>query len=73
MFIHLSYLCAGGSTDVSLENPESFLKVDESAMGKEFDLTMMLIVVVSSMPNDVSGATHGAYVSNQLTHSKLTC
>lgn len=44
----------------SLENHESFLKVDESAMGKEFDLTMMLIAVVSGVPNDVSGATHGA-------------
>lgn len=55
MFIHLSYLCAGA--DVSLENPERFLRVDESTMRKEFDVRMMLIGAVS-MPNDVSGTTH---------------
>lgn len=57
MFTHLSYLCVAGGADVSLENPESFLKVDESTMRKEFDVRMMLIVAVS-MPNDVSGTTH---------------
>lgn len=57
MFIHLSYLCAGGGADVSVENPENFLKVGESTMRKEFVVKMMLIVAVS-MPNDVSGTTH---------------
>ena len=62
MFIHSSYLCAaggggGGGADVSSEKPESFLKVDESTMRKEFVVRMMLIVAVS-MPNDVSGTTH---------------
>lgn len=57
MFTHLSYLCAGGGADDSLESPDSFFKVDESAMKKEFDVRMMLIVAVS-MPNDVSGTAH---------------
>lgn len=65
MFAQLLYLCpgcggggcGGGGADVSSENPESFLKEDESTMRKEFDVKMMLIVAVS-MPNDVSGATH---------------
>lgn len=57
MFIHLSCLCAGGGADVSVENPGSFLKVDESTMRKELVVRMMLINAVS-VPNDVSGATH---------------
>lgn len=61
VFVHLSYLCAGGGggADVSLEKkPQSFpLKVDESPMRKEFVARMMLIVAVS-MPNDVRGTTH---------------
>lgn len=65
VFVHLSYLCAGGvgggggGADVSLEKkPQSFpLKVDESPTRKEFVARMMLIVAVS-MPNDVRGTTH---------------
>lgn len=72
VFIHLSYLFAGGGADVSLENPESFLKVDESTVREELVVRMMLINAVS-MPNDVSGATHWAQVPNQQTYFKLIC
>lgn len=59
MFIHLSYLCAGGGADVGAENPKSFLRVDESTMRKELVVRVMLINAVS-VPNHVSRATHRA-------------